>query len=112
MTDTEQYAVVLVTAGSRPEAIALARTLVEQKLAACANLFPVQSIYTWQGELCEEQEWQLVLKTKRSLFELLEKAIQEHHSYDVPEIILLPIVAGSASYLQWLSQQTLTVSPT
>lgn len=112
MSDAECYGVVLVTAGSESEAIALARALVEQKLVACANVFPVQSIYTWQGELCEDREWQVVLKTKLALFAQLEQAIREQHSYDVPEIIALPIVAGSAPYLQWLNQQTLVVSPT
>jgi periplasmic divalent cation tolerance protein len=110
MRNSEQFGVVLVTVGSQSEAIALARSLVAQKLVACANLFPIQSIYTWQGDLCEEQEWQLVLKTKLTLLDVLEKAIQAQHTYEVPEMIALPIVAGSGPYLQWLSQQTLGAS--
>lgn len=100
------FGVVLVTVPSQEEAIALARSLVEQKLVACANLFPVQSIYTWDGNLCEEQEWQLILKTRLDRFFQLEHAIREQHSYDVPEIIALPIVNASDPYSQWIEAQT------
>lgn len=100
---SSNYGVVLVSAGCRAEAEAIATTLVKSKLAACVNLVPIQSIYTWQGELHQEQEWQLLIKTDLSQFPTLEAKIRELHSYEVPEIIALPIVAGSKSYLDWIS---------
>ncbi len=97
------YGVVLVTTASQQEGEAIASALVEAQMAACVTLTPVHSIYTWQGQVMREQEWQIVIKTDLALFPLLEKKIQELHSYEVPEIIALPIVAGSKPYLQWIS---------
>lgn len=99
------YGVVLVTAGSQQEALAIATALVKSQLAACVSLVPIHSIYTWQGELHQEQEWQLLIKTDLAQFPTLETKIRELHSYEVPEIIALPIVAGSHPYLQWISEQ-------
>jgi periplasmic divalent cation tolerance protein len=103
--ETERYGIVLVTAGSRQEADAIAESLIQAKLAACVNLLPVFSIYTWQGTIHRDEEWQLLIKSERSRFDELEAKIRELHSYDVPEIIVLPIVAGSQPYLQWISSQ-------
>ncbi|MDV2995253.1 MAG: Divalent-cation tolerance protein CutA [Chroococcidiopsis sp. SAG 2025] len=97
------YGVVLVTAGSQQEAEAIATSLVASKLAACVNILPIQSVYTWQGEINQEQEWQLLIKTDLAQFSNLEAKICELHSYEVPEIIALPILAGSQSYLDWIS---------
>ncbi|MBW4443245.1 MAG: divalent-cation tolerance protein CutA [Plectolyngbya sp. WJT66-NPBG17] len=99
------YGVVLVTAASKPEAEMIARSLISAKLAACVTLLPVQSIYTWQDEIEQAEEWQLIIKSKLDRFPDLEAKICELHSYEVPEIIALPIVAGSQPYLQWISQQ-------
>ncbi|MDF5735373.1 MULTISPECIES: divalent-cation tolerance protein CutA [unclassified Nostoc] len=99
------YGVVLVTAGNMQEAEAIANALVKAKLAACVSLLPIHSIYSWQGELHNEQEWQLLIKTDLAQFPAMEAKIKEMHSYEVPEIIALPIVAGSQAYLQWISQQ-------
>ncbi|NJM62881.1 MAG: divalent-cation tolerance protein CutA [Oscillatoriales cyanobacterium RU_3_3] len=96
--------VVLVTAGSEAEAEKIARSLVENKLAACASLSPIRSIYSWQGEIRSDSEWQLVIKTDLAKFEDLKTKIQELHSYEVPEIIAIPIVAGSKAYLDWMAQ--------
>lgn len=103
--ETERYGIVLVTAGSRQEADEIAESLIQAKLAACVNLLPVFSIYTWQGTIHRDEEWQLLIKSERSRFDELEAKIRELHSYDVPEIIALPIVAGSQPYLQWISSQ-------
>ena len=100
-----RYGVVLVTASSRAEAEAIATSLVQSQLAACVSLLPIHSIYTWQGELHQEQEWQLLIKTDLAQFQTLEAKIRELHSYEVPEIIALPIVSGSQPYLQWISEQ-------
>lgn len=99
------YGIVLVTASSREEAEAIATFLVKSQLAACVNLLPIHSIYTWQGELHQEQEWQLLIKTDLAQFDTLAAKIRELHSYEVPEIIALPIVSGSQPYLQWLDEQ-------
>ncbi|MEG4866924.1 MULTISPECIES: divalent-cation tolerance protein CutA [unclassified Microcoleus] len=101
---TFNFGVVLVTAGSEAEAENIAKSLVENKLAACVSLSPIRSIYTWQGEIHSEAEWQLVIKTDLAKFEALKTKIQELHSYEVPEIIAIPIVAGSEAYLHWLGQ--------
>jgi periplasmic divalent cation tolerance protein len=97
------YGVVLVTVSSPSEAEAIATILIEEKLAACINIFPVQSIYQWQGNIQQESEFQLVIKTNLAKFSELSSRIQEIHSYAVPEIIALPIVSGAESYLGWLS---------
>jgi periplasmic divalent cation tolerance protein len=101
--------VVLVTTGSAEEARAIAQALVESKLAACVNFTPIQSVYTWQGEVQVDQEWQLMIKTDLDQFDALAKKIQALHSYDVPEVIALPIVQGATAYLNWMTD-TLTVS--
>jgi periplasmic divalent cation tolerance protein len=98
-----RYCVVLVTVSSQQEGEAIAKALVESQMAACVTLMPVHSIYTWQEQIHSEQEWQLLIKTYFSQFSNLEKKIRELHSYEVPEIIALPIWAGSSPYLQWIS---------
>ncbi len=97
-----QYGVVLVTAGSKEEAGAIAHTLVTSNLAACVSLLPIQSVYTWQGEVHQDEEWQLMIKTDLSQFSILAEKIQEIHSYELPEIIALPILKGSKPYLDWM----------
>jgi periplasmic divalent cation tolerance protein len=99
-----EYGVVLVTASSQAEAEMIANTLVEAKLAACVNLIPIRSIYTWKGEICRDEEWQLVIKTCLQNFSDLEAKVRSLHSYETPEILLLPITAGSRPCLQWLSE--------
>jgi periplasmic divalent cation tolerance protein len=98
------YGIVLVTTASQEEGEAIASALVESKLAACVTLLPVRSLYTWQGKVNSEEEWQLIIKTDLSQFSVLEAKIKELHSYQVPEIIALPIVAGSQSYLDWIGE--------
>lgn len=102
---TQQYGVVLVTAASREEAEAIAHTLIAEKLAACINLFPVHSVYTWNNEVQQEDEWQLFIKSDLSKFSDLEARIRQLHSYEVPEIVALPIVLGSQLYLSWINTQ-------
>ena len=104
MTDTSAC-IVLTTVASKAEAEAIAQALVTEQLAACVNIFPIKSIYTWQSQLENAAEWQLVIKTKARCFDLLCNKISALHSYEVPELIRLPIVEGSASYLSWLDTQ-------
>ncbi|MGC1308832.1 MAG: divalent-cation tolerance protein CutA [Phormidesmis sp.] len=103
-----QFGVVLVTVGSEAEGEAIAAALIEAKLAACVNMFPVKSVYTWEGKVQREAEWQLVIKTRLDCYEALAAKVVSLHSYDTPEIIALPIEKGSPDYLTWLNSQ---VSP-
>ena len=99
--------VVLVTCGSEEEATKIANSLIEERLAACVNIIsPGRSIYRWEGKIWDEKEWLLIIKTQKKRFEELEKKVKSLHSYSVPEIIALPIVKGSASYLKWLEEMT------
>jgi periplasmic divalent cation tolerance protein len=100
-----QYGIVLVTASSQDEAEAIAQALLQFKLAACVSLMPIRSLYTWKGEVHHEAEWQLMIKTDLRNFSQLEAKVRELHSYEVPEVIGLPIVAGSEAYLRWISEQ-------
>jgi periplasmic divalent cation tolerance protein len=105
MTD---YILVLVTASSEKEGQKIAQTLVKEKLAACVNILPaMKSIYRWKGEIASEQEVLLLAKTKDRLFERLKKRVLELHSYEVPEIIALSVLAGFEAYLGWVGKETL-----
>ncbi|HXP68987.1 MAG TPA: divalent-cation tolerance protein CutA [Candidatus Dormibacteraeota bacterium] len=98
--------VVLVTCRSAKEADRIARSLVETRLAACGNILrsPVLSIYRWKEKIESAKEVLLVIKTSRRRFPALQAAIKRLHSYEVPEIIALPIAAGSRAYLLWLAE--------
>lgn len=96
---------VLTTASSKDEARKLGRALVERLLAACVNIVPqMGSIYRWEGEIEEADEWLLIIKTTRTAFERVRDAIKELHSYDVPECICISIEEGSVEYLSWIGQ--------
>ena len=98
--------VVLVTCGSAKQAQRIARMLVEKRLAACGNIFqaPVKSIYRWKGKVESAKEYLLVIKSSRRRFGALREMVKRLHSYDVPEIIALPIVEGSGEYLKWIEE--------
>jgi periplasmic divalent cation tolerance protein len=93
---------VQVTAGSAEEAWTIARALVERKLAACAQVFPIRSCYEWQGEIQDDSEVMIFVKSRLDLYSEIEACVKELHSYDVPEILALPVVAGSEGYLRWI----------
>jgi len=98
--------VVLCTCGSVEEAEKIARDLVEKRLAACVNVVPgIRSIYRWKDAIEESQELLLVIKSSRELFDPLRQAIEKLHSYDVPEVVALPIVDGSEGYLGWIAKE-------
>ena len=95
--------VILSTCANEEEAGRLARMLVERRLAACVNVLPgVRSYYRWQGALEESGECMLVIKSSRALFPALRTALEEAHSYEVPEVVALPLVDGAPNYLNWL----------
>jgi len=98
--------VVLVTCASAGQARRIARALVERRLAACGNVLhtPVHSIYRWKGKVASAKEALLILKTTRRRFAAVERAVRRLHTYEVPEIIAVPIAAGSRAYLDWISE--------
>jgi periplasmic divalent cation tolerance protein len=99
---------VLCNCASQDEAQNIAHTLVNEKLAACVNIMPNHlSIYEWEGQVVEDPEVQLLIKTTPSTYSLLEKRIQLLHSYDVPEIIAIDIKQGLPAYLSWIEKSTL-----
>jgi periplasmic divalent cation tolerance protein len=107
------HLVVLITAGSAEEATAIARALVEERLAACTNVVPgIRSIYRWEGAVHDDPEVLLVVKTRANRFEALARRVEELHSYDVPEVIALPLMAGATRYLAWLDEAVDTGSGT
>ena len=105
--DTREEIVCFITAPSEDEAAKIARSLVEAKLAACVNVVKnIRSIYSWQGNIEDDAEVLMVAKTRKSLFKELSAKVKDLHSYDVPEVIALPVVDGSEDYLNWLRDAT------
>lgn len=105
--NAEDFVVVLVTAESAEDAAAIGRTVVEERLAACANVVgPIRSIYRWQGAVEEAGEHLLLLKARAADVAALEARVRALHRYDVPEVLALRVHAGSAAYLAWLADAT------
>jgi periplasmic divalent cation tolerance protein len=100
-----EHLVVLVTASSDSQARRLARKLLQNKLAACVNLLPVDSMFLWKGDIQEEEEVLMIIKTRAESFDGLMSAIKTAHTYDTPEIIGVPIVLGSREYLKWIDDE-------
>jgi len=101
---TDRFQLVLTTAGSDEQAESIARALVERRLAACVNITPVCSVYRWNGEVTREGERLLFIKTTEGRLPELRAAIRELHTYEVPEVIALPIAAGDPDYMRWLAE--------
>ena len=98
--------VVLSTCDSEEQAERVARALVEQRLAACVNILPgVRSIYRWKGQVEDASEWLLVMKSRRGLMDQLRAAISKIHTYEIPELLALPVVEGAENYLAWLDRE-------
>jgi periplasmic divalent cation tolerance protein len=101
------FIVVFVTAKDKIEAEKISQKLIQEKLAACVNIVEgVRSLFWWEGKVDQANEILLVIKTQKTLFKKLEKAVKSAHSYTVPEIIALPIIAGNADYLKWIKDST------
>jgi periplasmic divalent cation tolerance protein len=101
----EDYVQVVTT--TETDAQAIARAVVEQRLAGCAQVVgPITSVFRWQGQIEMAEEWLCLIKSRRVLYAALEQAILEVHPYDVPEILAIPVTAGSKSYLEWLDSET------
>lgn len=96
--------VIMVTAPSEEAAEAVAKPIVQEGLAACVNVVPgLRSLYIWKGELCDDSEVLLIVKSRRSFVDRVVRRVKELHTYEVPEVIALPIIAGSEDYLNWMS---------
>jgi len=102
----EEYIQVFTTTEKKKDAEKIAMTLVEKKLAGCIQVVgPVTSTYQWKGNIETAEEWLCIIKSKRTLYSELEKAIKEMHTYEIPEITAISIVTGSKDYLKWLSDE-------
>ena len=98
---------IYITAGSRDEARVIARELVNSRLAACANILAgTTSVYHWQGDVCEDEEVSLILKTRDDLVDRLVEKARDLHSYDCPCVVSLPIHGGNADFLDWIDAET------
>jgi periplasmic divalent cation tolerance protein len=105
MTNSD-FLVVTTTHDAEDEARALAAAAVRERLAACAQVYPVTSVYWWDGEVQDAREWRIDLKTRAALADRLAAFIGERHSYTTPEIIGVPVVTGSTAYLDWVNAET------
>ncbi|MBN1288879.1 MAG: divalent-cation tolerance protein CutA [Actinobacteria bacterium] len=103
-----EFIQVFTTVGDRDEAELISRTVVEEGIAACGQIMgPVSSIYRWEGKVESSVEWLVIFKTVSGNYNKIEQAVRRIHSYDVPEIIAVPVIEGSREYLSWLSKETL-----
>lgn len=103
---SDSYCVILTTTGNLQEAENMARMLVSRKLAACVQITGVSSTYMWEGELRKEPEHLLLIKARADSYDAVQAAIRESHSYEVPEIVQLPIQRGLPAYLDWIAGNT------
>ncbi|MGB1581631.1 MAG: divalent-cation tolerance protein CutA [Nevskiales bacterium] len=104
MNDHSLTLVVFCTCPDQNVAAQIARQLVADKLAACVNILPgISSVYEWQGEVCQDEEVQLIIKTTHQAFDSLSQAIVAAHPYELPEVIAVPVKAGLPAYLDWLN---------
>lgn len=105
MTEPSSFVIVLTTFPVDQDPTALARTLVEERLAACVNVLPpMQSVYRWEGKVEQASEHQLVIKTTVSRVEMLKRRLSDLHPYTVPELLVLTVSDGAEAYLRWLSE--------
>jgi periplasmic divalent cation tolerance protein len=102
----DEYCLVMTATASEAEAETLAQQIVQARLAACVQVQAVKSFYVWKEQPCAEKEWLLLIKSRTARYAALEDFIRAHHRYETPEIVQVPVTAGSADYLAWLSQQT------
>ena len=107
MKATRSHVVVFMTVPDAETGATIGRAAVEEKLAACANVVPgLRSIYSWKGKVCDDAEALVIFKTRRALLPRLEKLVRRLHSYEVFELIAVPIAAGHAPYLSWIDGST------
>lgn len=98
------FSIIYITAGSIGEAKSIGRRLIEERLAACANIFPITSIFRWKGKINEENEFVILVKTRTNKVKDVEKRVKQLHSYEIPCLISLKIDSGSDDYLKWIEE--------
>ena len=101
-----EYSVITTTFPDKEAAKNAAHLLVEKRLAACVQLLPIESVYSWQGKVCDEPEVMLVIKSRTALFGEIAAAIKSTHTYETPQIVQLPITDGLPEYLRWIEENT------
>ena len=101
-----EYSIIISTFPDKDSAKKTAKLLVERRLAACVQMFPIESVYIWKDEICDESEIMLFMKSRTDLFSQIVAAIREVHSYKVPEIVQMPITDGLPEYLKWIGDCT------
>ncbi len=112
-TGAARARLALATAAGEEQAVAIARSLVEERLAACVNMIPnIRSIYRWRGAVEDDREWLLLIKTTVAQYKKMERRILAMHSYETPEVIALSIAGGSAAYLRWLCETAAPIKRT
>ena len=103
---THQHILITTTTETRDHARLMARSLIDERLAACVEIQTVDSLYQWKGDVCDTVEYVLVIKTRADLYPQIENRIRALHTYELPQIVAIPIVAGSPDYLNWIDQET------
>ena len=103
-----EYSIAIAAFADKKSAKETAKLLVDKRLAACVQMLPVESIYLWQDEICDDSETVLFIKSKTALFDKITAAIKETHPYEVPEIIQIPITEGLPEYLRWIDGCTIS----
>jgi periplasmic divalent cation tolerance protein len=105
MTDLEKITLVMTSVGTEQQAVEISEELIARRLATCINIVPcLRSIYRWKGKICEDTEYLLLIKTPMRLFEDVSAAIREYHSYELPEILALPVTAAETNFHHWVLQ--------
>jgi periplasmic divalent cation tolerance protein len=100
------HKMVYITTGSANEAEKIGNSLVEEKLAACVNIFPIKSVYRWKGKIRRESEAAMIIKTRKELVDRVIKRVKELHSYEVPAIVVFNIEKGHKDFLRWIDEST------
>ncbi len=101
-----EYCIIITTCPTNKEAGDMASRLVKEKLAACVQLSPITSYYIWNNKPHSDSEIRLIIKTRQGLYSLVEEFIKQNHSYDLPQIVQVPVKDGSKEYLEWIDKNT------
>ncbi len=105
MTDLEKITLIMTSVGTEQQAVEISEELIARRLATCVNIVPcLRSIYRWKGKVCEDTEYLLLIKTPKRFFDDVSAAIREFHSYELPEILSLPITAAEPNFHKWVLQ--------
>jgi periplasmic divalent cation tolerance protein len=103
MGEREEITIVMTSVGTEQQAVEISEELIARRLATCVNIVPcLRSIYRWKGKVCEDTEYLLLVKTPKRMFERVSEAIREFHSYELPEILALPVAAAEGTFHDWI----------